>query len=362
MSNKHVILAAGGTGGHLFPAFALAEELIRRNHIVDLITDKRGERFRGDFPGRDVYIVNSATFASRSPFAILQAGWKLVSGTWSTWRLLGRLRPQAVVGFGGYPTFPPLVASYLRKIPCAVHEQNAVMGRANRFFAKFVTTIAMSFKDTKYITGELLAKSHFTGNPVRNIVREWSSVPYTSPQPGGDFHLLVFGGSQGARFFSDVVPQAVTQLPQELRRRLKIVQQCREEDAARVEKAYIHAGIAADIAPFFENLAEYITQSHLVIARSGASSVAELAVLGRPSLLVPLPHALDNDQLLNAKRLTDTGGACYIPQDELDAERLNKELTKFLSEPFRLAHAARAAKEMGEPDAVNLLAHMVEGL
>ena len=221
------------------------------------------------------------------------------------------------------------------------------MGRANRFFSRFVNLIATSFKKTKHITPELLEKSHFTGNPVRNKVMEWCSIPYNPPQPGGDFHLLVFGGSQGAQFFSDVIPQAVAKLQQNLRHRLKIVQQCRKEDISRVEKAYINAGVAADVAPFFENLPEYIAHSHLVIARSGASTVTELAILGRPSLLVPLPHAVDNDQLLNAKRLTETGGAWYVSQNDLTPDRLYQELIKFLLEPYRLAHAARAAQGNG---------------
>lgn len=362
MSGKYIMLAAGGTGGHLFPAYALAEELTRRGNTVDLMTDARGERYQTDFPGRKIYIVKSATFAGRSPVKLVGALWRLTIGTWQAWRLLGKLEPQALIGFGGYPTFPPLTASYLRKIPSAVHEQNAVMGRANRFFAKFVTYIATSFKKTKFISGKLAEKARFTGNPVRNIVMEWSTQHYASPSPGGDFNLLVFGGSQGARFFSDTVPQAIKNLDENFRHRLKIVQQCREEDISRVEKAYIASGVAADIAPFFKNLPEYIARSHLIIARSGASTVAELAILGRPSLLVPLPHSVDNDQLLNAQRLMEAGGAWSIAQKELTPERLQQELERFLSEPFRLAHAARAASEMGKPDAVQLLANMVEEL
>lgn len=362
MSQKYVMLAAGGTGGHLFPAFALAEELVRRGYVVDLVTDTRGQKYKADFAGRDIYIVTSATFASKSPIALMKSAWKLCSGTWQAWRLIGKLKPQAVIGFGGYPTFPPMVASYLKKVPCAIHEQNAVMGRANRFFSKFVTRIATSFRKTKFVTGELIEKAKFTGNPVRKIVMEWRSVAYAPPVPGGDFHLLVFGGSQGARFFSDTVPQAIGILQENLRRRLKVVQQCRQEDIRRVENAYIDVGVAADVAPFFDNLPEYIAHSHFVIARSGASTVAELAILGRPSLLVPLPHALDNDQLLNAKQLTEAGGAWYVDQKELTPDRLQKELIRFLLEPFRLAHAARAAQEIGQPDAVKNLADVVDDL
>ncbi len=362
MSGKSIMLAAGGTGGHLFPAFALSEELTRRGYVVDLMTDMRGDRYGSDFPARQIYNIPSATLGGKSPIAIVKTLYKLVQGTISAWLKLGKVKPAAVVGFGGYPTFPPLVAAKLRGIPSAVHEQNAVMGRANRMMAPLVETIAASFDKTKYVSEKYQSKVKVTGNPVRQVVLDASQNGFDHPMLGGPFHLLVFGGSQGARFFSDTVPEAIAALPQNLRNRLRVVQQCREEDLDRVRKIYDELGVQAELAPFFKELPAIMADAHLVIGRSGASSVAELAVLGRPSILVPLPHALDNDQLQNAIRLMDAGGAWCIAQKDLNAERLAQELEAFLMEPQRLVQAAQAAKAVGKPHAVSLLADMVEDL
>ena len=308
------MLAAGGTGGHLFPAFALAQELARRAIPVDLVTDMRGDRYGGDFPARAVYRVASATLSQRSLFGAARTSWTLLRGIAAAFKLLGEVRPGAVIGFGGYPAFPPLVAAKLRRIPSAVHEQNAVLGRANRLLAGRVDAIATSFEQTKHLEGPALGRARLTGNPVRDLVIDWSSRAYQAPAHDGPFSLLVFGGSQGARFFSDMVPPALTLLPPEMRAALFVVQQCREEDLAGVEQAYRAAGVRAHLATFFPNLPEEMAKAHLVIGRAGASTVAELTVMGRPAILVPLPHAIDNDQLNNAKRLADSGGAWCIEQ------------------------------------------------
>lgn len=356
------MLAAGGTGGHLFPAFALAEELLRRGYAVDLVTDERGDRYGTGFPARNVYQIPSATLSGRSPVAVARTAAKLLRGIVRARALLGRVRPAAVIGFGGYPTFPPLIAAGMRRIPTVIHEQNAVLGRANRMLAKRVSVIATSFPSVRNIDAGLAGKVRFTGNPVRDQVVGLAERSYEPAAAGGRFRLVVFGGSQGARYFSDTVPPALAGLPEAERARLDIVQQARDEDVERVRDAYGKAGISAEIAPFFRDLPERMSAAHLVIARAGASSTAELTVLGRPSVLVPLPHALDNDQLYNATRLAESGGGWCIEQKNLDADRLRQEVGTLMASPERLEAAAIAAKKQGRPDAVARLADIVEEL
>jgi UDP-N-acetylglucosamine--N-acetylmuramyl-(pentapeptide) pyrophosphoryl-undecaprenol N-acetylglucosamine transferase len=288
--------------------------------------------------------------------------WTLSKGIHAALRLLGKVKPAAVVGFGGYPSFPPLLAARLRGIPAALHEQNAVLGRANRLLAPRVAAIATSFDSVQLLDGAAKAKARVTGNPVRRAVLDCAMRPYTVAEPSGPFSLLVFGGSQGARFLSDTVPLALTLLPSDIKRRLQVVQQCRQEDQERVRQAYAQCGLAAELAPFFHNLPERMAAAHLVIARSGASTVAELAVLGRPSILVPLPHALDNDQLENATRLAESGGAWCIGQRELTPERLAHEIERLCRSPSELVRAAAAARAQGRPEAAQRLADLVEEL
>jgi UDP-N-acetylglucosamine--N-acetylmuramyl-(pentapeptide) pyrophosphoryl-undecaprenol N-acetylglucosamine transferase len=362
LAAKSVMLAAGGTGGHLFPAFALAQELARRGIAVDLVTDMRGDRYGTDFPARAVYRVPSATISGRSLLTAPRTALMLARGIWAAYRLMSSLKPSAVIGFGGYPAFPPIVAATLRGIPTALHEQNAVLGRANRLLLSRVSAIATSFEQVKFLEGKALAKARFTGNPVRDQVVDWATQSYPALTADGPFSLLVFGGSQGARFLSETVPKALTLLPPDLRRRLFVVQQCRPEDLKGVEDTYRAAGIRSQLAQFFSNLPEEMAKAHLVIGRSGASTVAELTVMGRPAILVPLPHAVDNDQLQNARRLAESGGAWCIEQKDLTAEHLAQSLGHLMSAPQTLADAAAAAKAQGRPDAVHRLADLVEEL
>jgi UDP-N-acetylglucosamine--N-acetylmuramyl-(pentapeptide) pyrophosphoryl-undecaprenol N-acetylglucosamine transferase len=354
-----ILLAAGGTGGHLFPAEALAAELGRRGHVVELATDERADKYGRAFPARAVNIVSSATFKGRDPISLARTVMRLGRGIVQAWGLIGRLRPAVVVGFGGYPTFPPLLAAQLRGIPTVLHEQNAVMGRANRALAARVTRIALSFPAVSLV-GDFAKRAVETGNPVRDMVISAARVPYEAPRLDGDFRLLVFGGSQGARFFSEVLPPALEKLDPALRARLALVQQARAEDADAVKAAYARMGVAAEVAPFFVDLPARIAASHLVVCRSGASSVGELAVIGRPAILVPLPGALDQDQAANAAVLEAAGGGWPIRQDELTPERLAEELTKAMTDPEQLAAAADAAKAAGKADAVARLADLVE--
>jgi len=354
------MVAAGGTGGHLFPARALAEEMTRRDFGVDLITERRGERYGAGFPAKTVYHVPSATLTSRTPWAVAWSIWTLARGTYAAWTLMRRTRPLVMVGFGGYPTLPPLFAAKLAGVPIAIHEQNAVMGRANRLLARLSDKVALSYETTRSLPEAASGRTRVTGAPVRDAVVERSERPYKPPAARGAINILIFGGSQGSRFFSDCAPIAMARLSEPLRKRLAIIQQAREEDVARVQHTYEEAGIKAEVASFFDDLPERIANAHLVIARSGASTVAELTVIGRPAILVPLPHALDNDQLENATRLAEAGGARCRRQGDLTPDSLANEIESWLHDTDRLGKAAASAHAMGRADAVSRLADMVE--
>jgi len=351
-----VLLAAGGTGGHLFPAEALAIALDKRGIAVELATDHRAAHYK--FPARAVHIIPSATLRGRDPISLAKTVMLLSFGSARAWLLLGRVAPKAVVGFGGYPTVPPLLAASWRKIPTVLHEQNGVMGRANAFLAPRVTAIATGFRSLKNFNRHWESKITFTGNPLRPQVIAAGQSPYAVPADG-KLNLLVFGGSQGARVMSDVVPAAVGQLDARLGMRLNIVQQCRAEDLDAVCASYARLGVEAEVAPFFADLPARIAASHLVISRSGASTVAELSAIGRPAILVPLPHALDQDQFANAGVLEAAGGAIRIEQRDFTAERLAREITALSNDPARLAKMAQAAKSCGTADAAEKLADLV---
>lgn len=359
---RPILLAAGGTGGHLFPATALAEELSRRGYSVELATDDRAGKYDANFPARAVHRIPSATIAGRAPLDLARTFSRLGLGFMRSIGLLLRVRPAVVVGFGGYPTLPPIIAARILKIPTAIQEQNAVMGRANRLLSRFADRIALSFMPTKYLDKEAEARAVLTGIPVRDAVLAFRNVPYAPPDPVGRLLLLVFGGSQGAQFFSEVMPPALMALPSPLRWRLTIVQQAREEDVELLTRTYKEAEVAAHVAPFFRDLPERMATAQLVISRSGASTVAELMAIGRPCILVPLPHALDNDQLENATRLQEGGGGWCIRQNELTPSRISAELQRLLTSPEVLAAAAAKARAMATPDAVAKLADLVEKL
>ncbi len=354
-----VLLAAGGTGGHLFPAEALAAVLTRRAFTVDLATDERAERYGKTFPARHIHVIASATVRGRDPVSLARTAAMLGIGTLQAWRLLGRIGPSAVVGFGGYPTVPPVLAATLRGIPTLIHEQNAVMGRANGFLAARVKAIATSFAGVLDRMPKLDAKATRTGNPVRPAVIAAAATPYVAPQAADPIRLVVFGGSQGARIMADIVPLALERLERHLRTRFAVAQQAREEDVARVKDIYARAGVAAEVAPFFADLPARIAASHLVVARSGASTVTELAAIGRPAILVPLPHALDQDQSANAGVLERAGGAMRLPQDDFTPDRLAAEIGALASAPQKLVAMAAAARSQGAVDAAERLADLV---
>jgi UDP-N-acetylglucosamine--N-acetylmuramyl-(pentapeptide) pyrophosphoryl-undecaprenol N-acetylglucosamine transferase len=354
-----VLLTAGGTGGHLFPAEALAAALKRRGLAVALATDTRAAQYGRAFPAENVHIVPSATLRGRDPFSLARTAATLAYGIAKAALLLARLKPAIVVGFGGYPSVPPVLAAAMRKIPTLIHEQNGVMGRGNRLLAGRVTAIATGFPGVLKSDAALAAKSTFVGNPVRPAVIVAAETPYRAPAAGEPLRILVFGGSQGARIMADIVPSAVERLPPAAQMNLVVTQQTREEDIPRVREAYARAQVRAEIAPFFDDLPARMAAAHLAIARSGASTVAELSAIGRPALLVPLPHALDQDQLVNARVLEKAGGAILVAQDAFTPDRVAAEIAALQAEPERLSAMALGARSAGTLDAAERLADLV---
>ncbi|MBI4273395.1 MAG: undecaprenyldiphospho-muramoylpentapeptide beta-N-acetylglucosaminyltransferase [Rhizobiales bacterium] len=353
-----IAVAAGGTGGHLFPAEALSAALSHRGVEVVLMTDDRGAQYGEKFPASAIHVVPSATVRGHNPFTLARTATMLALGIVKAWFLLGRLKPAAVIGFGGYPTVPPLLAAALRGLPTLIHEQNGVMGRANHLLSGRVTAIATSFPGTIAQQPRLAAKSTRVGNPVRQAVIEAANSSYAVPG-SGTFRLLVFGGSQGAQVMADIVPAALAQLAPDLRARLSVVQQARPEDLTRVTSAYTKAGVVAEVASFFPDLPARIAVAHLIVSRSGASTVAELAAVGRPAILVPLPHALDQDQLANAAMLEKAQGAICLRQADFTPDHLAREVSALAANPARLAAMAVGARSAGMPDAAERLADLV---
>jgi UDP-N-acetylglucosamine--N-acetylmuramyl-(pentapeptide) pyrophosphoryl-undecaprenol N-acetylglucosamine transferase len=354
-----ILLAAGGTGGHLFPAEALAVELMKRGMRVRLVTDSRALRYSGLFTRDMIDVVPSETVRGRSPLSLARTGAMLAAGTAVALNLMRKLKPAAVVGFGGYPTLPPLLAARLFGIPGIIHDSNAVLGRANRFLSGRVSAIATSLPGVLDQDPALAAKTTTTGTPMRPAILAAAGVKFVSPEPTGPFRLLVVGGSQGARVMSDIVPGAIERLEPALWSRLVLVQQVREEDMARVRAVYDRLKINAELAPFFSDLPARLASSHLIISRSGAGTVAELGAVGRPSILVPLPGSIDQDQFANAGVLARAGGAIRIAQADFVPDRLAAEISALAAEPARLTAMAAGARTVGKLDAAERLADLV---
>ncbi|MES2905849.1 MAG: undecaprenyldiphospho-muramoylpentapeptide beta-N-acetylglucosaminyltransferase [Pseudomonadota bacterium] len=359
MTMRVALLAAGGTGGHLFPAQALAVELKLRGWTIHLATDERADS--QDFPANEIHIIPSDTVRSKNPIRLARTAISLALGVLKARRVLKKIKADVAVGFGGYPSLPPLYAANMLRIPSIIHEANAVLGRANKILAPKVTAIGLAAENTALLEDGWRAKARVVGMPLREAVLKAASQEFVPPGDNGEIRLLVFGGSQGARIFADVVPEALGRLSHETRARIALVQQTRGEDLARAEAAIALLGLkSAEIAPFFKDLPQRIADAHLVVCRSGASTVNELTAIGRPSILVPLPHALDNDQLRNAQRLGAAGAAIIAEQKELTSERLSALFSLTLQDSLWMENCARAAKSIGRPDAVKLLADLVE--
>lgn len=357
--SQHYVLAAGGTGGHMMPAHALAEELLARGHRCALVTDDRGARIPGLFDNVQVHILPAGRL-SGGPVGWLRAGRSIMTGRAMALRLYETFRPSAVIGFGGYPAFPALLAARKAKVPTLIHEQNAVLGRVNRLVASRVDAIATSYETVDRLPGKAAHKVHLVGNPVRDEVLALRDQPFPAWDDEGVFRLLVTGGSQGASILSDVVPEGLALLPEHFRRRLQVTQQCRAEDIEKVRARYAELGIPADLATYMPDLPERLAWSHLVIARAGASTIAELTVAGRPAILIPLPSATDDHQTANAREMAKAGGARAIAQSKFTPIELAKQMQKLALDPGALANAAARAKAVGRPEAAKDMADLVE--
>ncbi|HSM96254.1 MAG TPA: undecaprenyldiphospho-muramoylpentapeptide beta-N-acetylglucosaminyltransferase [Rhizomicrobium sp.] len=355
-----IVLATGGTGGHLFPAQALAAELTKRGRTIVVMTDARGTQYPTFFPGAAIEIVPAASFSDRSAIGLVKAPFEILAGIFVAFAKLRRIKPKVVVGFGGYPSVPVMIAACIARFPTAILAPDAVLGRANRLVADYVRVIAAGLPLKRFLPKEM-SKVVYTGNPVRPEVVALDGARYEAPA-AGPINLLVFGGSQGARALSEIVPAAIALLPAEMKARLDIVQQCRPEDMEAVRALYNKQGVTAELAPFFKDLPARMAKAHLVIGRSGAGTVAELMVIGRPAILIPLPHALDDNQTPNADALADAGGGWRVAQNELTPDKLAAMLTGAFSAPDDLAKRAAAAHAQGKPDAAQRLADVVDKL
>ena len=358
-SSPLILLAAGGTGGHLFPAEALGVELIRRGFRVRLATDSRALRYSGLFSRETMDVVPSETVRGRTPWSLARNAALLAAGTAVSLNLMRRLKPRAVVGFGGSPTLPPLLAARMFGVPGIIHEANAVLGRANRFLSSRVSAIATSLPGVLDRDPALAGKTTAVGTPMRPAILAAAAVKFVTPEATDPLRLLVVGGSQGARVMADTVPGAIERLEPALWNRLILTQQVREEDMARVRAVYDRLRINAELAPFFTDLPARLASNHLVISRSGAGTVAELGAIGRPSILVPLPGSIDQDQFANAGVLAQAGGALRLPQTDFTSERLAAEIAALAAEPARLAAMAASARTVGRLDAAERLADLV---
>ena len=358
-ANPHLIIAAGGTGGHMFPAQALSEVMLRRGWRVTLSTDARGARYTGGFSHAvEVRQVASATFARGGPLARLAAPLRILTGIARATTRMWREKPDVVVGFGGYPTIPAMAAAWLTRTPSMIHEQNGLLGRVNKLFARRVDTVACGTWPTLLPDG---VHGVHTGNPVRGAVLERAGAPYMPP---GDWpmSLLVFGGSQGARILADTVPEAIGRLPAALRGHLRVSQQARPEDFERVADAYRSLGVRAEVDSFFRDMPSRLSEAQLVVSRAGASSVADIAVVGRPAVLIPYAAATGNHQAANAGALVDVDAAVMIPESRLSPDTLPQAIESILTEPARADTMAQAALGAGVPDAADRLAALVEEL
>ena len=360
-ASRHFVLAAGGTGGHLIPAFVLATELEARGHHVALITDERGASIPGKPESLTAHVLPAGRFG-KNPLRWISGARAVLEGRRMALRLFESFEPTAVIGFGGYPALPALLASTSAGIPSVVHEQNAVLGRVNRLLAGRVDAIATSYEKVERLKPKHASKVHLVGNPVREEVLALRDEEYPELTEDGLFRVLVTGGSQGARVLSEVVPDGLAMLPPGLRQRLQVTQQCRAEDLDAVRERYANHDIPAELGTYYEDMNERLADTHLFIGRAGASTIAELTAVGRPAILIPLPIATDDHQAANTREVRKAGGARMIRQDAFTPKELAKQIQAMAQKPGSLANAAHGAWNCGRPDAAKDLADLVETL
>ncbi len=359
--SKHFVLAAGGTGGHMVPAHALAAELMRRGHHVALITDARGAKIPGLFDGVETHALPAGRI-TKTPLSWIP-GWQAIrKGRMMSYDIFREFGPSAVIGFGGYPAFPALLGAKRGGVPTVVHEQNAVLGRVNRLVGGWVSAIATSYPDVARMKDGWREKTHLVGNPVRAEIIKIREQDFPPIDDNGIFRILVTGGSQGASVLSRVVPDGLGLLPLNLRRRLQVTQQCRAEDIESVRDRYAQLGIPADLNTYMADLPERLSWAHLVIARAGASTIAELTAAGRPAILIPLPSATDDHQTANVREMVDAGGARAIAESDFTPVELAKQMQKLGLDAVGLANAAKRAWGCGRPEATRDLADLIESI
>ena len=358
MTGRLAVLAAGGTGGHLFPAQALAETLAARGWRIVLATDERGAQFADRFPAEQRIGLSAATFRRGDPVGMVRAGVQVMRGVLQARKAFRALDPAVVVGFGGYPALPAMLAAISTGRPTVLHEQNSVLGRVNRLIAPRVTAVACAFPTLLMASAQVKARAVVVGNPIRPEIQPLYGKPYKAPTK--EIRILITGGSQAARLLSELPPAAMQLLPEALRGRIKVQQQTRTDSIEAARKAYAEAMVEAEIAPFFRDMAARLGAAHLVIGRAGASTCCETAVAGRPSILVPLKIAADDHQTSNARLLADAGAAVVIPEDELTVDTLADALARLLGDPAKLSQMAAAARSVAVPDAAARLADLVE--
>lgn len=358
MSNKTILISAGGTGGHMSPAAALAKELIIRGHRVELATDDRGQKYTKMFPDIPVHVIKSGT-AFAGIMGKIKGGLNLTLGIMKGFGVVRRIKPDIVVGFGGYPCVPAVFAAQLKGVPTGLHEQNAVLGKANKFLARKARFIALSLIPQAELKGRMSRKMAVTGNPVRPEIVALKDLAYPVIAQDGVINILVMGGSLGATVFSKVVPKAMSSLPDHFKKRVRIVQQCRDVDLDAARALYEEAEINAELASFFDDVAGELAKAHLFIGRSGASTVAEVSIAGRPAIYVPYPHHKDQQQKKNAQGVADKGGAWIMNENQFTPDALLERLGMILDNTETLSRAAARAKECGLPDAAQKLADLV---
>ena len=361
MTSATFVLCAGGTAGHLYPAQALAGELQRRGKSVVVMTDARFKNYATVFPGVTIETVPSAAFSDRSILGLMASPFEIAGGIAMSLIKLGRIKPAAVIGFGGYPSVPVMLAAIVRRIPTAIVAPDALLGRANRLVMNHVRLIAANLPLVRFLPKDM-SKVVYTGNPMRPEVIALAGAPYDPPKDGGPLKLLVFGGSQGARVFSELIPAALKLMSDAERARLDIVQQARPEDLEAAKSAYAALGVKAELAPYFTDLPQRMAWAQLVIGRSGAGTVSELALIGRPAILVPLPHALDDNQTPNADAFAGAGGGWRVRQSDLTPEKLAAMLREILAAPASLAPRAAAVRRIAKADGTERFADAVERL
>ena len=361
LSSGLILLSAGGTGGHMYPAAALSRDLISRGYQVQLVTDVRGSKFKHIFGDIPVHVINAGTLGA-GIIGKVQGMTRMGIGIMQSYGLLKKLKPALVVGFGGYPSVPAVYAAQQKNIPTIIHEQNAILGRANVFLAARANRIALSIPHVEGLGDAEAARAVITGNPVREEIAALCTKPYPILQPDGPLRLFVMGGSLGAHVFAEVVPKTLARLSPAYRSRLDVCQQCRAEDLEDVKTAYGKAGITARLETFFNDVPEILSHCHLVICRSGASTVAEIAAAGRPAIFVPAPYHADQQQKINADAIADAGGAWVMTQNGFTEDALLARIETFLQSPQTLFRAAEAARSCGRPDAARRLGNLVTAL